>query len=62
MGTFTIALKCHLRPREDLPGEAGKLLTDRELELLMSAEHKVRVVPASCTSFRSPIIQTRFNI
>jgi ion channel-forming bestrophin family protein len=39
---FTIALKCHLRPNEDLKGEAGKLLAEEELDLLMSAEHKVR--------------------
>jgi ion channel-forming bestrophin family protein len=39
---FTIALKCHLRPNEDLRGEASQLLSADELELLMSAEHKVR--------------------
>ena len=45
MGVFTISLKCHLTPGEDLSGEAGKLLTDRELELLLSAEHKVLCPP-----------------
>ena len=42
---FTIALKCHLRPNEDLRGEASKLLSEEELELLMSAEHKVHAAP-----------------
>jgi predicted membrane chloride channel (bestrophin family) len=40
---FTIAMKCHLRPNEDLRGEASQLLSANELALLMSAEHKVCV-------------------
>jgi ion channel-forming bestrophin family protein len=39
---WSIALKCHLRPREDLQGEASKVLDDDELKLLLSADHKVR--------------------
>lgn len=39
---FTISLKCHLRPGEDLAGEASKLLSEDELDLLLSADHKAR--------------------
>lgn len=39
---FTISLKCHLRPNEDLAGEAAKLLSEEELDLLLTAEHKVQ--------------------
>ena len=38
---FTVTLKCHLRPNEDLRGKVERFLTPGELELLMSADHKV---------------------
>lgn len=53
VGVFTIALKCHLRAREDLEGEAEKLLTEQELQLLLNAEHKVLL----CLQMMSHIIE-----
>lgn len=50
---FTIALKCHLRPNEDLAGEASKLLSEEELDLLLTAEHKVLL----CLQVMSHIIE-----
>lgn len=41
---FTIALKCHLRPGEDLAGDASKLLSEEELDLLLSADHKACII------------------
>lgn len=38
---WTISLKCHLRPNEDLKKEAGAVLTKDELDLLLAADHKV---------------------
>ena len=39
---WTIALKCHLRPNENLRQEASAVLSEDELALLMSSDHKVR--------------------
>jgi ion channel-forming bestrophin family protein len=39
---FTLALKCHLRPNENLRADASAVLSEDELELLMTAEHKAR--------------------
>ena len=47
---FTLTLKCHLRPGQDLAEKASWLLTGAELRLLMTAEHRVR--PASAVAPR----------
>jgi hypothetical protein len=39
---FALTLKCHLRPGQDLVDHASKLLAGHELQILLSAEHKVR--------------------
>lgn len=40
------SLKCHLRPgySEDLKEDLGKVLSAEEMELLMTADHKVRTL------------------
>jgi ion channel-forming bestrophin family protein len=45
---LAIALKCHLRPDEDLKEQAGTLLTQREMKLLKTADHPV----CACGSWR----------
>lgn len=39
---YSIALKCHLRPYDNLKADLDGLLTQREMELFMSADHKAR--------------------
>jgi hypothetical protein len=39
---LSLALKCHLRPYDDLRSDMEGLLTECEMRLFMSADHKVR--------------------
>lgn len=55
----TIALKAHLRPGEDLQGEASKYLAKDELDLLMGSAHKCAACTPSCKCL-CPCMQAKF--
>lgn len=47
MIAFTICLKSHLRPGEDLPAEVSSLLSPNEQRVLLESDHKVRHSPTA---------------